>query len=332
MIRLVQLQRDHERAVGLVDDGRLRLLREFPSVYALAQQALRDGQPLARVAADAAGDRWLDYDEVYRGDSEFHLLPAWDHPEAPARCMVSGTGLTHQASAKNRQAMHEQNHAQLTDSMKMYRLGLEGGRPPRGGIGVAPEWFFKGNGTILRAHGDALTVPAFAGGGGEEPEIAGCYLIDDLGRPRRVGLAAANEFSDHVTERMNYLYLAPSKLRTCALGPELCVDADFSDVRGQVRIERAGRTLWATDIATGEAKMSHSLANLEHHHFKFPQHRMRGDAHVHFLGADAFSSGAGVELQDGDLMVVQWLGFGRPLANPLQVELRPQTLIEVLPL
>ena len=43
--------------------------------------------------------------------------------------------------------------------------------------------------------------------------MAGIYVIGDDGTPFRVGFALANEFSDHVTERINYLYLAHSKLR-----------------------------------------------------------------------------------------------------------------------
>src|SRR5581483_11792329 len=153
------------------------------------------------------------------------------------------------------------------------------GRPAPGEIGISPEWFYKGCGTILRAHGQSLVVPAFAGDGGEEPEVAGLYVIDDEGRPRRVGMAMANEFSDHVVEKQNYLYLAHSKLRTCSMGPELVVDPDFRDVPGMVAVERAGATLWSHRIATGETNMSHSVANLEHHHFKYDVHRRPGDAH-----------------------------------------------------
>ena len=56
--------------------------------------------------------------------------------------------------------------------------------------------------------------------------------------------------------------------------------------------------------------MCHSLANLEHHHFKFEAHRRPGDIHMHFFGADAFSFGEGVRLQDGDVMQVRFEGFG----------------------
>ena len=66
--------------------------------------------------------------------------------------------------------------------------------------------------------------------------------------------------------------------------------------------------------------MCHSLANLEHHHFKFEQHRRPGDAHVYFFGADAFSFGDAIELQDNDVMEVAFDGFGRPLRNPVRFD------------
>ena len=61
--------------------------------------------------------------------------------------------------------------------MKMFQIGLEGGRPAAGSIGAAPEWFYKGVGTIVRAHNESLDVPVHGLDGGEEAEIAGIYLI-----------------------------------------------------------------------------------------------------------------------------------------------------------
>jgi hypothetical protein len=312
-----------------VEGDRLRLLQGHDSVYSLANAALEQRKPLSDAARASASSETVDYDAVYRLESDWRLLPPFTHPE-PARCLVTGTGLTHKASADNRQAMHH-NPAELSDSMRMYLSGLEGGRPAPGTIGVAPEWFYKGCGTILRAHGEPLVVPPFAGDGGEEPEVAGLYLIDGEGHPRRVGMAMANEFSDHVIEKQSYLYLAHSKLRDCSMGPELVVDPDFSAAPGTVSIERAGGVLWSKAIATGEANMSHTVANLEHHHFKYAVHRRPGDAHIHFFGADAFSFGAGVQLQDGDVMVVAFEGFGRPLRNPLRVDKTAEAFVPVTP-
>jgi hypothetical protein len=121
----------------------------------------------------------------------------------------------------------------LTDSMKMFRMGLEGGRPAAGEVGAQPEWFYKGNGHAAVAPGAALEAPGFAEDGGEEPEIAGIYLIGPDGTPHRIGWALGNEFSDHVTERVNYLWLAHSKLRVASFGPEILVGDLPADVRGQ---------------------------------------------------------------------------------------------------
>jgi hypothetical protein len=225
--------------------------------------------------------------------------------------------------------MHEARESEFTDSMKMFRLGVAGGKPALGKIGVAPEWFYKGNGTILRAHGEPLEVPAYAQDGGEEAEVAGVYFIDADGQPHRIGMTIGNEFSDHIFEKTNYLNLAGSKIRNCSLGPELVIDPEFQTVPGRVAVERGGRELWSKEIATGENEMCHSLRNIEHHHFKFETHRRPGDLHVHYFGACALSFGDGVQLADGDVMGISFAGFGRTLRNPLRVARGEATLIAV---
>ena len=329
MTRLVQIKCGLVRRVALVEEPRLRLAREFDSIYALARAALAARTTLMGLIGRQVTDEVLAYEPIYRGESDWQLLTPIDHPDEPARCLVSGTGLTHLGSAKDRQAMHELKEAELTDSMKMFRWGVEGGRPGLGKIGTAPEWFYKGNGTILRAHGESLVVPAHAEDGGEEAEVAGVYFIDPDGKPRRIGMAVGNEFSDHKFEKRNYLNLAGSKIRTCALGPELVIDAEFDSVRGEVTITRDGKELWSKPICTGEAEMCHSLQNIEHHHFKFDTHRRPGDVHVHYFGACSLSFGAGVQLADGDVMEIQFEGFGRPLCNPVAITKSSPELVTV---
>ena len=338
--RLVQLQNGSTRRVARVDEPALVLLADTSSVLDLANEAIDTRLPLTTLVERRATSERLEYDPIYKGTSPWRLLVPIDHPE-PSRCLVSGTGLTHYGSAVSRDWMHAsgsergggpriKEDSELTDSMRMFRLGVEGGRPESGKCGAPPEWFYKGNGTALRATGDALQVPGFAEDGGEEAEIAGVYLIDRDGRPRRIGMAHGNEFSDHTFEKRNYLNLAGSKLRQCALGPELVIDGDFDKVSGRVSIERLGRTIWAHDIVTGEEMMCHSLSNIEHHHFKFEAHRRPGDVHVHYYGADSLSFAAGVRLEDGDVMVVQFAGFGRPLRNAVSVALPMSKPISVL--
>jgi hypothetical protein len=331
-MRFVQLAAGDVRRVALVEEPKLRLLHTFDSLYALAQAAIGSGGKLTSVAGDHLTDESLDYDQIYGGGAKWKLLAPIDHPKEAACCVVAGTGLTHLGSARDRASMHTVKEQELTDSMKMFQWGVEAGRPPAGEIGIAPEWFYKGNGSILHAHGEPLLVPSYAEDGGEEAEIAVAYLIGPDGKPYRVGMAQGNEFSDHRFEKKNYLNLAGSKLRTCSIGPELVIDPDFRTVPGKVSITRGGKEFWSQPIASGEEEMSHSLRNLEHHHFKFALHRRPGDVHIHFLGAHSLSFGQGIELENGDLMEIQFDGFGRALRNPVQVISEKDMPVEVIPL
>jgi hypothetical protein len=252
------------------------------------------------------------------------VLPPLTHRE-PHRCLVSGTGLTHTGSAATRDTMHRQAQVQAadatpeTDSARMFRWGLEGGKPPDGQAGVQPEWFYKGNGNILVGCGQAITAPPFALDCGEEPELVGLYVIAPDGVPLRLGYAIGNEFSDHVTERSNYLYLAHSKLRQCGVGPELRTGALPRNLEGRSRIRRGTAVRWEKPFFTGEDNMCHSLANLEYHHFKYPAHRIPGDVHLHFFGTATLSFADGIRVEPGDCFEIDLPELGAPLVNPLAI-------------
>lgn len=329
-IRVVQIRHEkHGRALAIVEEPSLVLVTKFNSVYDAALEALRTNVKLADLIMEMRSDIILDYDQIYNGNDDWKLLPAFDWPENPLGCLVAGTGLTHKNSALNRQMMHASTEQKLTDSIVMYDWGVKEGFPDPGEIGVQPEWFYKGNGSVLKAHGEPLQVPEYANDGGEEPEIAGVYVVDNNGKPWRIGFATGNEFSDHVMEKKNYLYLAPSKLRQCSIGPELVIGGDFTDIKGTVSVSNADGVKWISDIKTGEKNMAHSLENLEYHHFKYAGHRLPSQAHVHFFGADAFSFGNNVALQNDDLMKVYWEGMGRALENRILITPKNEKLIPV---
>jgi len=332
MTRLVQIKKGNVRRVALVEEPNLRLLDNCSSIYDLAHIAIAGGLKLSEAARQRARHETLDYDSVYNGRADWRLLPAIDHPHEPSCCLISGTGLTHLGSARGRQSMHATASEDLTDSMKMFRWGLEGGRPAAGSIGTPPEWFYKGLGCALRAHGEPLDIPSFADDGGEEAEVAGIYVIAQDGQPYRIGMAAGNEFSDHQFEKKNYLNLAGSKLRTCSIGPELVADPAFESLSVSVAIEREGNVHWTKTFRTGEAEMCHSLQNIEHHHFKFEGHRRPGNVHVHFFGTDCLSFSDCIRLEGGDVMQVSVEGYGRPLRNPVRVAHSKPALIHAIPL
>jgi hypothetical protein len=301
---------------SVLDDARVQTLNGVSSVYDLAWQAISHGYGLSAAASRHATGPVLDYAELVE---QGRLLPPVTHAD-PAHLTISGTGLTHLGSAGARDAMHAKLNArsgELSDSMKMFRMGLEGGRPSSGKPGVQPEWFYKGDGSVLVAPEQALIAPSFALDGGEEPEICGLYLVGPGGMPYRLGFALGNEFSDHKMERINYLYLAHSKLRNCAVGPELRVGPLPDDIAGTSRIRRAGEIVWEKPFVSGEANMSHSIANLEAHHFKYRQFLRPGDVHMHFFGTATLSFADGFEAREGDVFEIQAEGFGRPLRNAL---------------
>ncbi|MGB6242811.1 MAG: AraD1 family protein [Castellaniella sp.] len=316
-MRLIQFKDPQGVKAALVDEtDQVSVIDLVGGTYALAMMALQHQVPLKNLIQQHLGNQVLSYQELI--DAQ-RLLPPLTHPDA-AHCLVTGTGLTHLGSADTRAAMHaklDADDANLSDSMRMFKMGLEGGRPAPGQIGVQPEWFYKGDGDCVVAPECALPVPGCAQDAGEEPELVGLYVIAPDGTPVRLGFAVGNEFSDHITERHNYLWLAHSKLRACSFGPEILMGDLPADLRGESRIMRDDQVLWSKPFVTGEANMAHTLANLEHHHFKYAGFRRPGDVHVHFFGTSTLSFADGIRTQAGDRFEISLGGFGRALRNPI---------------
>jgi hypothetical protein len=330
---LVQFKDDREqRRVGVLDTAThtIRVLDGYQSTYALAQAAIAAQKQLKQLVLQALGATVIDYAGVA---SAGRLLAPLDHPD-DAHCFVTGTGLTHLGSADTRDAMHKKTSGDieaLSDSMKMFRMGVEGGKPPAGGPGVQPEWFYKGDGSIVRAGEQALAMPEFSLDGGEEPEIAGLYVIGADGQPYRLGYALGNEFSDHVTERQNYLYLAHSKLRACAVGPALLLGELPAHIAGSSRVRGSdGQVRWEKPFVSGEDNMSHTVANLEHHHFKYDLFRRAGDVHIHFFGTATLSFADGVKVRPGESFEIEVPAFGPALRNKLAVQARTPVAVAAL--
>lgn len=315
-IRLLQHRaEDGTRSVVFAEGQAAHVLPGVGSVRELALRTIAGGTSLAEAARACGAGADVDLAAEFAAG---RFLAPIDH-EDPAHLVLSGTGLTHLGSAQGRDKMHREAAAAAhqTDSMRMFLEGLAGGKPADGGVGQQPEWFYKGDGSQLVGPDEALEMPCFAQDGGEEPELAGVYLIGPDGTPCRLGFALANEFSDHVTERHNYLWLAHSKLRRAALGPELLIGEAPADIRGTSRILRGGKVLWEKPFLTGEANMSHTLANLEHHHFKYGLFRQPGQVHVHFFGTATLSFSDGLRTEPGDVFEIAAEPFTLPCRNPL---------------
>jgi len=301
--RLVQL--DHPgfgRRVAVADGDALHLLGAYRSAYEFAIAAIETGVKLRDLLSTDLTGIALDYAAIHSLASEWTFLPAFDNPQEPSRCQVSGCGRTYGAA----------HNPQDADS-------------------PGPSWFYKGPGTVLRAHGHALEIPPFPSQGGEEAELAAVYVIDKNGVPRRIGFAQGNEFADPALAKRDPGAFSHAKLRTCSLGPELVLDADITDVSGRVEIERAGSVLWSKEFRAGESHMNYSLARVEQNLFRYPAHRRPGDAYVHYLGAAVPPFEDGSALEDGDAVLISFEGFGKPLRNPITRQ-QPDAQVSVLPL
>jgi hypothetical protein len=318
MLRLLQVTVGGQlRVVAWDGEGDARIVEGVSSTYELAQKAIAAGQTFAEALAGLEKGAVVDLEAAA---TEKRLGLPITHAD-PAHFIVAGTGLTHLGSADGRDKMHKaaQSEEKPTDSMRMFLMGVEGGKPKDGEAGVQPEWFYKGDGSQLKATGDDLVSPAFALDGGEEPELAGIYLIGPDGMPFRLGFCLANEFSDHVTEKGNYLWLAHSKLREAALGPELLVGDLPDHVEGTSLVRRGGEVIFEKPFLSGEANMSHTIANLEHHNFKYELFRRPGDLHVHFFGTATLSFSEGIKTEPGDQFEISAAPFKLTLVNRLAI-------------
>jgi hypothetical protein len=312
------------RRVALSDEAGSVLIPGAESVYALVQQAVAASAGLADwIALQGRGEPV----DLARALDEGRLLAPIDHPD-PAHCHLSGVGVSHFGRPEEVEAMRAAGGEGAPDMVRMFLMGLKDGRPAPGAAGVQPEWFYKGDGSSLVGPGADLVSPAFALDGGEEPEIAGIYVIGPDGTPLRLGVCLANEFSDHVMKNANYHWVAHSKVRPAALGPELLLGRVPADIRGQVSVLRAGEMLWTAPFETGEANMMYSIGNLERHLFKYPLFRRPGDVHVHFFGCAMLSHLDGIKPVADDVFEIAAQPFKLPLCNrmvvgePAEVEVR----------
>ena len=161
-MNLVQLTNANgKRQVAARVGDEFRQVKRTRSVLELAHAAIEAKTGIAEIVENRGLGKKLDVATAY---AEGRLLPPIDTHD-PAHIHLTGTGLTHLGSAATRDAMHRKigdaQEETLTDSMKMFRMGLENGKPKKGQTGVQPEWFYKGNGSMLTGPGQPLALASF---------------------------------------------------------------------------------------------------------------------------------------------------------------------------
>ena len=316
-MRLIQYINDRgDRGVAArLEAGSLQNVEGVKTVYDLALLAIAEGRPLAEITESKLS--W-DVGDIADMLAQKRILPPTDHPD-PRAHWLTGTGFTHMVpsaqAARRNDPPSADELAAMPPAAQLVARGVLEGKPEPGTVGLQPEWFYKGEGRGLTVPEGPLACPAFGVDGSEEAEVVAHYIIDKTGTPHRIGFTLGNEFTDHAMDAENAYYLSHAKIRPCSFGPELLLGPLPSNIEGQTRIFRGDDVIFEAPFWCGEDNMTHSLENLEHHHFKYDLFRQPGDVHSHFLGTTTMSYQKGVRLQAGDIIELQSDVFGAPLRN-----------------
>ena len=261
-------------------------------------QAIEAGAPLRKMIADRGVGKPVDLAARLK---EKRVLNPIDHKD-PAHVYVTGTGLTHLGSAEGRDKMHKNlaDPETLTDSMKMFKMGLEGGKPKARRDGRAAGMVLQGR-------------RLDAGGAGRRSRLAGlrarrrrragdrrrlCHRARTARRCASASRSATNSPTTSPSGRTTSISPIPS-CAPSSFGPELLLGDLPADVQGASRIRRGKEVLWEKPFLSGEQNMSHTIANLEAHHFKYALFRRPGDVHVHFFGTATLSFSDGFKTREG---------------------------------
>ena len=328
-MRLAQITDENgKRALVVTARGESRLVKGARTTAQLAEAAIEAGTTLKKLIAERGVGKPVDLTAAYK---EGRVLTPVDHPD-PAHLYVTGTGLTHLGSAEGRDKMHKklEDPSALTDSMKMFKMGLEGGKPGKGKEGVQPEWFYKGDGSTLAAPGGDLSEPRLRArrrrGAGDRRRLS-----HRRRRPAAPARLRARQRVLRSRHRAAELSLSrPFEAARLQLRPGAADRRSAADVQGVSRIRRGKAVLWEKPFLSGEQNMSHTIANLEAHHFKYALFRRPGDVHVHFFGTATLSFSDGIKPEKGDVFEIEAEPFGLPLRNRLTIAKAAKTKVTAL--
>ena len=217
--------------------------------------------------------------------------------------------------------------------MRMFQMGLEGRQAGgRASAACSRNGSTRATASTVVPPGAPFRSPDFALDGGEEPEIVGIYVIGPDGTPCALGFALGNEFSDHVTERQNYLWLAHSKLAAVPRSGRRLLIGDAAGRRARRRrgsARRRGHLGKAVPVGRGQhvATPSPTSSTITSSIALF---RRPGDVHVHFFGTATLSFSDGVKTEPGDVFEIEAKPFTLPLSNSYAVAPHPIPAVKAL--
>lgn len=314
LINIVQIHHKNQIYLGkvLIDRG-IQISHSPCRLIDLVRESIKTQQALSTLIESQLSEEVLEIETLLNKNAFiFPIQHGNDHST-----LVGGSGLTHQNRALMRKGMEAGNN-NLSDVQRLFQLGLNEGKLDVEISRARPEWFYKGRIVNARTHGQALEIPSYDLGGGEEAEIVAVYYISEDRQAYRVGFCLGNEFSDHALEKENYYYASQCKLRPFSIGSEIIIGDIPEKIQLDVCIFRKNEPLWQATVNTGEANMLYSYQNIENYILQNSHVRMADIVYFHFMGTSAISYADNVVLQNDDRVRISSLIFALPLENTIK--------------
>ena len=264
-INVAQIHRKGQIWLGkFLNNQKIQISREPFLLFNAVLESVTSARALSELIELQLSDEILDVEKL-QIENAFTFPVSHQHNDAT---WIGGTGLTHSNRALIRKVMEEIPENKLSDSQKIYQLGIKEGKLKAGISTARPEWFFKGHLCNARTHGQTLDVPWYDLGGGEEAELVAVYYITPNSELYRIGFCLGNEFSDHILEKENHFYITQCKLRPFSLGAEIIIGDIPEKIQLDVVIFRQNEKLWQAQVNTGESNMVYSYENIENFIFQ----------------------------------------------------------------
>lgn len=130
-------------------------------------------------------------------------------------------------------------------------------------------WFYKGNGSLLKTHGEALNIPYHALSIACEPGIVCIYMVDPFGKLRFVGFTLGNDVHDPLLGNLDSPDALQASLRDCAIAPAMILGEMHCRLSIDARIERQDAQIscreYVIDLKEWQALRRCTQAFLEQH-------------------------------------------------------------------
>ncbi|MEE6666161.1 hypothetical protein PS423_01955 [Pediococcus acidilactici] len=162
------------------------------------------------------------------------------------------------------------------------------------------DWYYKGNGNVLRKDGDYLVLPLYGLWGGLETEILMVHLINENLEPVYLGYTLAIDFTNTGLRRRNKSLKNLSHISQTMVANEIATSSFPEYDIAHTNITRGGKVIWNSDASAGKRNMWMNPKKLINFLFRNKEILLPGMIFYTLTGATMSSDKAGIHLKKGD--------------------------------